>query len=184
MKRLLRWLGVMSSAAVLSASPAAAEEPGWFQGVRSKLTDIWQTGSSDILVPLHTHHLRSAYDSSKIDSYQENPYGLGYGRSKLDGDGDLQGVYAMTFQDSDHKPSYMAGYMFQKFWRPAADWRVGGGFTAFVMARSDTWHYTPFPAALPFGSIGYKRLAIEATYVPGGNGYGNVIFIWSRFHLD
>ena len=172
------------SAVALGASPVAAEEPSWFQKGRERLTDIWQTGSSDFYVPLRTHHLRSAYSREQIDRYQEAPLGIGYGRSKFDRDGDLQRVFGMVFQDSHFKPNYTVGYAFEKSWRPAADWRLGGGFTAFVMTRPDIGHYTPFPGVLPFGSVSYKNVSVEATYVPGAGGAGNVVFFWGRFRLD
>lgn len=184
MQRVNRWVLLLSSIAALGVSPAVAEELSWFQKGRNRLADIWQTGSGDLYVPFQTHHLRFAYDRAKIDSYLENTVGLGYGRSKLDRDGDLQGIYAVTFRDSHFKPNYMAGYAFQTFWRPAADWRVGGGFTAFLMMRPDIGHYTPFPGVLPIGSVGYKNLAIEASYIPGAHGAGNVLFFWGRIHLD
>lgn len=184
MHRLNRWVVILLSVAALGAAPAFAEEPSWFQKGRNRLADIWQTGASDVYVPFRTYHLRSAYDPAKIHGYQENPFGLGYGRSKFDADGDLQGIYAMGFQDSHYKPNYMAGYAFQSFWRPAADWRIGGGFTAFLMTRPDVGHYTPFPGVLPVGAVGYRKVSIETTYVPGARGVGNVLFFWGRFHLD
>jgi hypothetical protein len=171
-------------AALAGAPPALADEPSWFDKAGDRLADTWRNGASDLYLPFHTHHMRSTYNSSQIDGYQEKPYGLGYGRSKFDGDGDWNGVYAMGFQDSHYKPSYVAGYTFLKIWRPAADWRIGGGFTAFVMTRSDVAHYIPFPGVLPVGSIGYRNVSVEVSYVPGGGGAGNVLFFWGRMRFE
>lgn len=63
----------------------------WARG-RDTVARIWQAGDSDFYLPLHTHHLRFAYERAKIDSYQENPLGLGYGRS-LYQDGIWRGLY-------------------------------------------------------------------------------------------
>ncbi|OGA21595.1 MAG: hypothetical protein A3H34_03670 [Betaproteobacteria bacterium RIFCSPLOWO2_02_FULL_67_19] len=179
-----RWIATLLSAAALVAPPAFADAPGWWQRTRDHLADVWQTGSGDIYVPFRTHHLRSAYSREQIDHYQEAPLGFGYGRSKFDGDGDWQGLYAMVYQDSHFKPNYAAGYAYQSFWRPARDWRIGGGATVFLMTRPDILHYTPFPVLLPIGSVAYRNFALEATFVPGAGGAGNVLFVWGRFHLD
>ena len=184
MDRLTWWADSLSAAALAIALPAFAEDPSWLDKTKAHLGDLWQNGAGEVYVPLHTHHLRNAYDRSKIAGYQETPYGLGYGRGKLDADGDWAGMHVMAFQDSHFKPSYVAGYTFEKIWRPVADWRVGGGYTAFLMTRSDVGHYVPFPGVLPVASIGYKSASVEMTYVPGGGGAGNVLFFWSRLRFE
>jgi palmitoyl transferase len=90
----------------------------------------------------------------------------------------------MGFQDSHFKPQWMTGYVWRAVWRPAEDMRLGLGWTAFVMARADIGHYTPFPGILPTASIGYKKLSLETTYVPGARGAGNVLFFWGKWHFD
>ena len=52
------------------------------------------------------------------------------------------------------------------------------------MTRSDVGHYTPFPLILPVGSISYKNVSVEGTYVPGGGGAGNVLFFWGRYRFE
>lgn len=174
----------MLGAATLAAPAAFAD--GWprLEAARDRVVDVWRTGASDIYVPFLTYHLRFAYDREKINTYDEYPVGLGYGRSKFDADGNWHGLYAIGFQDSHYKPNYMAGYGFQKIWRPAADWRAGAGLTAFLMMRTDIAHYTPFPGVLPVASIGYKSVSLETAYVPGGHNVGNVLFVWGRIRLE
>ena len=170
--------------AVAATVPAhAADGESMFDKTRDSIADIWNTGANDIYLPFHTYHLRSAYDRDKINGYQENPPGLGFGRSKYE-NGVWRGLYVMGFQDSHFKPSYMAGYGHQWLWQPAPDWRVGGGLTAFVMTRADIGHYTPFPGILPTASIGYKRLSVETAFVPGTHGAGNLLFFWGRIQFD
>jgi hypothetical protein len=181
MGRLARFAFVLT--ALATACPAAADDESPWIKARDGLTNIWQEGTNDFYLPFHTHHLRSAYDREKIDSYQENPLGFGFGRSLYE-EGLWRGVYLMAFQDSHYKPSYMLGYGHQWLWQPTKDWRVGGGLTAFFMARADIGHYTPFPGILPTASIGYKAFSIETTYVPGGRGAGNILFFWGRIELD
>lgn len=170
-------------AMLTTAWPVVANDKPLFERASDGIASIWRDGANDFYLPFHTHHLRSAYDREKIDSYQENPVGFGFGRSLYE-EGLWRGVYAMAFQDSHFKPSYMLGYGHQWLWQPARDFRVGGGLTAFVMMRADIGHYTPFPGLLPTASIGYKAFSIETTYVPGGRGAGNILFFWSRIELD
>jgi Antimicrobial peptide resistance and lipid A acylation protein PagP len=180
----IRWVVILLLAALAGAAPARADQPSWLDKTRDHVTDIWKTGTTDLYVPIYTYHLRSAYTQQQIDRYQETPYGLGYGRSKFDQDGDWKGLYAIAYQDSHYKPSYQVGYVFQKIWRPAADWRIGGGLTAFLVSRSDTAHYFPIPVILPIGSIGYKNAALEVSFVPGhGDGRGNVLFFSGRYNF-
>ena len=180
MQALSRLLVVLAS---LVACSATANDKPMLDRARDGLQSIWNEGRNDFYLPFHTHHLRSAYDREKIDSYQENPVGIGFGRSLYE-DGLWRGVYAMSFQDSHFKPSYMLGYAHQWLWQPAQDFRVGGGLTAFVMMRADIGHYTPFPGLLPTASIGYKAFSIETTFVPGTRGAGNILFFWGRIELD
>jgi len=183
-RRFRSWKFIALLAGLAGGAPALAQETSWLGKARDHVTDIWKTGTSDLYVPLYTYHLRSAYTQAQIDGYQETPYGIGYGRSKFDKDGDWTGLYAITYQDSHFKPSYQAGYIFQKIWRPADDWRIGGGFTAFLVSRSDLANYFPIPIILPMGSIGYKSAALEVTYVPGhDNGRGNVLFFAGRYNF-
>lgn len=167
----------------LCAGPARAEGQSLWTQARQELFRIWNEGGHDIYLPFHTHHLRFAYDREKIERYQENPLGLGYGRS-LEQNGVWRGVYFMGFQDSHFKPSYMLGYGRQWLWQAGEHWRAGGGLTVFLMTRADIGHYTPFPGILPTATLGWRNLSLEATYVPGSRGAGNLLFFWGRIELD
>jgi lipid IVA palmitoyltransferase len=144
-----------------------------------KVSDTWVLGDNDLYLPFHTYHLRFAYSDEKIDSFNENTWGLGYGRSRSDESGNWDGLYFMAFSDSHSKPEYIAGYGHQWIWGDSESLHAGLGYTAFITARSDTFHYIPFPAILPIASISYDRVAINTTFVPGTSGNGNVLFFWS-----
>jgi palmitoyl transferase len=148
-----------------------------------KCGDTWTLGNNDLYVPFHTHHMHFAYSDEKIDSFNENTWGLGYGRSRYDESGNWDGLYFMAFSDSHSKPEYIAGYGHQWIWGRAQSLHAGLGYTAFITARSDILNYIPFPAILPIASIGYNRVAINTTYVPGGSSNGNVLFFWSTIRF-
>jgi len=76
----------------------------------------------------------------------------------------------------------MLGYGWIPMWNIGqSEVKVGAGLTGFLMSRQDYWNGIPFPGVLPVASISYKRASIQAAYVPGGQGNGNVIFMWGKF---
>lgn len=141
--------------------------------------DTWNEGGNDLYLPLHAHHLRFAYTDEKIDSFNENSWGIGYGRSHYV-DGNWEGLYAMTFLDSHSDLEPMLGYGYQWMWGKQDALHAGLGYTVFITSRSDVFNYMPFPAALPIASINYNKVSLNGTYVPGGKGNGNILFFWSR----
>ncbi len=175
MLALLLFLGALAPARAAGMAPLERAAQG--------LGHVWEAGRPDLYLPLHTHHLRYAYDRERIDGYQEDPPGFGFGRS-LEEDGQWRGLYGMAFQDSHFKPSYILGYGHRWLWQPAEHWRVGGGLTAFLMARSDIGHYLPFPGVLPTASLAYRAVSVETAFVPGSRGAGNILFFWARIELD
>ena len=162
----------------------SSEEGGsWYQRLWAPVSNAYYHGSLELFLPLRTHHLRSKYAAEKIASYQESPLGFGIGSGLYNERGNWEGVYAMAFQDSHSKPMYMAGYGWQSIWRPSENTRLGLGYIAGLVSRSDIWGYKPFPAALPIGSIAYRNFSLNGTFIPGGGGWGNVAFFWAKWEL-
>lgn len=145
------------------------------------VNDTWTEGGNDFYLPLHTYHLRSAYSEEKIDSFNETPWGFGYGRSRYNEEGNWDGLYGMAFLDSHNKVEPLLGYGHEWMWGDHQGLHAGLGYTVFVTAREDIAHYTPIPGILPIASVNYKQAALNATFVPGGQGNGNIFFFWSRF---
>jgi lipid IVA palmitoyltransferase len=145
------------------------------------ITDTWEQGDHELYVPFHTYHLRQAYTQEKINSFREDTWGIGYGRSRYDASGNWDGLYAMTFLDSHSKQEPMLGYGHEWMWGPREGLHSGVGYTVFLTARSDIGHYTPIPGILPIASVNYGKAAVNVTYVPGGEGHGNILFFWGRF---
>lgn len=152
------------------------------QSVSQTLRQVWRSDQYELYVPLHTWHNRAFYTPAKIASYNEDPWGVGIGKYRYDADGDWHALYAMAFLESHNDVEPIAGYAFQKIWRPGAGLRLGAGFTAGLTLRQD-YHYLPLPILLPLASIEYGRFSLQTTYVPGGNGNGNVLFTWLRWQM-
>lgn len=95
---------------------------------------------------------------------------------------DWHSLYVMAFSDSHKDIEPVAGYAFQKMWRPADDFRIGAGYTIGFTMRRD-FNYLPIPVTAPLASIEYKQLALQSTYIFGGEGNGNILFTWLRWQL-
>jgi lipid IVA palmitoyltransferase len=166
---------------VTSQTALAACQNSWsiIASACQHVSDTWTQGDNDLYLPLHAHHLRFAYTDEKIDSFNENSLGLGYGRSRYV-NGNWEGLYGMAFLDSHNDIEPMLGYAYQWMWGQQNAFHAGLGYTVFMTARSDVMHYTPIPGALPIASINYNKVSLNGTYVPGGKGNGNILFFWSR----
>ena len=148
------------SVASVAAKPATAQKPpdkSWLRRIWDPVANAFNNGSLEFYLPFKTYHSRSTYTQEQIDSYQENPLGFGIGRGLYNERGNWEGVFAMGFQDSHFKPSYTGGYSWKAIWRPADDVRLGLGYIAGLMSRSDVLSYcllyTSFGAVVASSSL-------------------------------
>lgn len=146
------------------------------------LSDIWNKGDIEVYVPFWSYHLPFAYSAEKRSQYTEYPAGGGIGKGWYNASGNWEGIYLMEFQDSHGKPMYMGGYGWVPTWNPINEKsRIGVGATVFMFMRSDINYYAPTPGILPMGTIGYGPVDVQVAYIPGGQGYGNVLFWWAKY---
>ena len=148
------------------------------------LNSLWKSKDYDLMVPVNVWHNRLTYKRKKIKEFNERPWGIGFGKRYYDEDKDLHALTGMFFLDSHKDPEPLVGYQFQKKWYydKEQDFSLGLGYSVGITARSD-YHWVPFPYVAPIFSMKYKRLSVENTYIPGGKGYGNVLFTWLRIEL-
>ena len=151
--------------------------------VKTELSQTWQSPDVELYVPINTWHNRHYYESEDVDDFNERPWGLGAGKYRYDEDGDWHGIYAIAFLDSNREIEPIVGYGFQKVWRASENVRLGLGYTLGVTIRQD-FDYVPMPLLLPLFSVKYKQVALQSTYVPGGQGNGNILFSWLRWELN
>jgi len=203
--RLLNLSAIFSfsiyAAFLLTANPAQAEESvivpqtqtvseqgnneSLWSAYENNIAETWNAPQhQDLFLPVLTRHNRHTHNEKQIDGYNEHPWGGGYGVSRYDKKGNWHALYAMAFKDSFNKWEPVAGYGYEKIWQPLNDkeFRLGAGYITAVSAR-DNYDYVPFPMVLPLVSAGYSRLTFQATYVPGANSKGNVLFGWFRFQF-
>lgn len=170
---------------LLLSATAFAEEPvkhsAW-SAVQDSLSQTWQSTNYDLYIPVNAWHNRHYYSAEKIDSYNEDPWGLGVGKHRFDDDGDWHALYGMAFLDSHNKVEPIVGYGFQKMWRPTDNFHLGAGYTIGVTMREEM-HYIPIPVIAPLLSVEYKQIAVQSAYIPGGKGNGNLLFTWLRWQM-
>lgn len=177
-------LSMILSSTLLISSTVYAQD-SFLSRMGDSVKSEWNNsmnGKSELYIPLRTWHNRATYDHNKLKEFNESPWGLGYGKGYIDEKGDWAGFYAMAFKDSHNKWQPIAGYGYTKrFYNDSGNWHAGIGYTLFMTAREDIFHYIPFPAALPLVSAGYKDFSLQGTYIPGGKGNGNVAFFWAKY---
>jgi len=175
------WLALI---ALIASSSLYAENPSILSSMQDSLSKTWQSQDYELYIPANTWHNRNYYTDEEIATYNEQPWGLGLGKYRIDADGDWHSIYAMVFLDSHSKLEPVAGYGFQKIWITKDTIRLGLGFTVGVTLREDSNYALPLPVVAPLLSIGYKDLAVQSTYIIGGEGNGNVLFTWLRWRLE
>ncbi len=154
-----------------------------FKTISNRLNQIWTQGQTEVYLPTYAWHNRYTYSKSKINTYNENPWGGGFGKSLYDEDGDWHGLYAFAFLDSHKNVEPIVGYAFLKVLHINENTRLGAGYGLLITARPDIFHGIPFPGALPWISFNFKQASLSATYIPGSNGAGNVLFLIVKYVL-
>lgn len=152
---------------------------GFFAMISNAIKEVWHSDIYDLYVPVNTWHNRFMYDKEKTDKYNEKPWGIGIGKSRLDNKRNLHQLYIMEFQDSHDRVEVILGYNYQWKWYldKRQDFSVGLGGTIGATFRADF----STPLVLPILSLNYKFLSVETTYIPGTYNSLNVLFTWLRF---
>ncbi len=142
-------------------------------------------GSSELYVPVYTWHNPNDYNQGQISSFNDRPWGIGYGKGYRDQRQGWHGFYAMAFEDSHFDIEPVAGY--------AHTWNViscssgldlGLGYTALVTLRQDVHSYRiPIPGLLPLASIGIGKVSLFGTYIPWVNNHGGVALFFLKIEL-
>lgn len=162
---------------------ACSKWPKWFKPACIQLTNTWTKGSIDLYATGYAWHNRYLYSEAKLRTYNEGAFGGGIGKGYDDDDGDWNSLYTLAFLDSHKNVEPVAGYAFIKTTYFSENTRAGIGYTILVTARPDIFKGRPFPGALPLVSVSYRRLSLFATYIPGAQGAGNVLFCFAKYTL-
>ena len=169
---------------LLIISSSARAEGGlkrYFDYLKYDISTTWNEGRVSAYVPFWAWHNRLTYDDEHIKKYNEEPWGFGLGLSRYDNEKNWHGLYAMGFKDSNNYLETFFGYAYIKniILDDDQDWLFGYGYTLGLTQRHE-YSYIPVPLPLPLLSFAYKKLSLNAAYVPGWKNDGNVLFTWMR----
>jgi hypothetical protein len=119
-------------------------------------------GGWDVVLNGRAVHMNAAKD------WNEDNWGLGMEREFGSTGPWVRMALVNGFQDSMGDPSYMAGGGLKRRFRPAGgdDFYVDVGGIAFLMTRETVHGGRPFPGLLPAATFGFKRVAVNVTYLP------------------
>lgn len=135
----------------------------WSLGAGHAALAQYDASRWDVVLNGHAVHLNAER------RWNEDNWGLGFEREF--GDTSSRWVKVALgngFRDSMGNPSYMAGAGLKRRFRfgPGREAYADLGVVGFVMTREDVNHNQPFPGALPAATFGWKRLALNVTYMP------------------
>ena len=100
--------------------------------------------------------------------WNEDNWGLGMEREFASSSPWVKVALVNGFEDSMGDPSYMAGGGLKRRFRlgHADDFYIDLGGVAFLMTRKTVNSGQPFPGLLPAATFGFKRVAMNVTYMP------------------
>lgn len=181
MMLLLLWTTGCHAAATTESCAHWAQ---WPRAMCNRLHQIWDDGNDELFLTGYAWHNRYTYRPEKIRSFNEQAWGSGLGKGLYDERGNWHGLYAFAFLDSHSKVEPVVGYSYLKVAHVGPSLKLGAGYALLVTARPDILHNIPFPGALPWVSATWKRATVSATYIPGAQGAGNVLFILGKWTFD
>lgn len=144
---------------------------------------VLNEGYAELYLSGYAWHNRAVYSSEKVHSYNENAWGGGLGRGFFDEKGNWHGLFAFAFLDSHKNLEPAAGYAYLLVSPLYKELKAGIGYTVLVTMRPDLNKGIPFPGALPWASLFYKKATLAATYIPGFNNNGNVLYLIAKYNF-
>ncbi|KGP62458.1 lipid A palmitoyltransferase [Legionella norrlandica] len=187
MKKLISCLLILSSLNLFAASETPLNScTKWISFLRPvclRLQQVWVEGKDEMYFSGYAWHNRYTYTPEKIKTYNENAWGGGLGKGFFDEKGNWHGLYAIAFLDSHSHLEPAVGYAYLKTASFNNDFKLGLGYSVLITSRVDINDNLPFPGALPWMAIFYKKTTVAATYIPGGTNIGNVLYILGKITL-
>jgi lipid IVA palmitoyltransferase len=143
----------------------------------------YKTGDDEILLSGYSYHDRRTYTPEKIREFNENAWGLGYGKTAEDPDGDTHTFFWLTFRDSKRKNQWHLGYQYNTYWGTRSGLQASVGYAAMLVQRPDIFSGVPFPAILPVVGVKWNNTALNMIFIPRINdklNNGNVLYLYAR----
>jgi palmitoyl transferase len=164
--------------------PSQSYVKRWWNATKGTVSEIMTEGDTEVYLPMMAYHDRNTYTPDKIKELNEGAYGLGVGKTKVNEKGNTEMLYVMSHLDSHGDVETNAGYGWVKKMKVVGDVKVGIGYAAGLVSRSDIAGRIPVPFAFPMGTIDVGNASINAILIPklnGGLNHGNVLFIFGKY---
>lgn len=139
---------------------------GWLSGAWDGTKRIWNDGSEDLYVSGYVWHMPYKWSAERRSTFNNNAWGLGYGRTLTDDRDNQRMLFGIIASDSYRRPMYMAGYAWLARWPLAGELRIGAGYSALLVRHESTADF-PVPVVVPLASIGTNSAALYATFISG-----------------
>jgi len=178
---LLAWLALLPR---MSWALGLADVTGWAQSTWTAAVDTAKSGKDDLYFSGYTWHDPGTYTAEKRATLNSHAWGIGWGRHRVNADGNEDMVYALVFSDSHWNAEPVVGYAYQWMFNNDAPVGFGLGYTLALTSRADIFNNIPFPIALPLASIRFGRFSLYGTFIPKVNSNlnnGNVAFFFGRY---
>jgi palmitoyl transferase len=157
-------LDSINSTTPTAIASAHARDEGWFSGVWDGAKRIWNEGSHDLYLSGYVWHMPYGWSAERRSEFNDNAWGVGYGRTLTDGKSNQRMLFAIVASDSYKKPMVLAGYAWLARWPLAEEMHVGAGYSALIVRHESTFSF-PFPVAAPVVSVGGDHVTLYATYI-------------------
>jgi palmitoyl transferase len=149
----------------LGTEEARAE--GFWHGLWDGTKRIWSEGKQDLYLSGYSYHAPYHYSAEKRDTLNDAAWGLGYGRTLTEENGNQRMLLGMVARDSYRKPMYVAAYVWLARWDVGHDVRAGAGYSALVISHSTATNYWPAPYLAPVVSLGTDNAAVYGAFARG-----------------
>jgi lipid IVA palmitoyltransferase len=195
-KKICRWTLGTLYCGLFAALPCHAEqthesdaartdEASLLERAGNTLKEVADHGRWDILLSGHAYHSRDTYTEKRIRKLNEDAWGLGFGKTFRNDNGNDESLYVLAIKDSNRNVQWSAGYAHQWMYAlGSSGLEAGAGISAGLIQRKDWFDGIPFPAVLPMFSVGTTKLKLMGTYVPRistRKGKGDVLLLFVRY---
>ena len=183
MKKLMCFLLILFPLCTFSSEPSTScsNWNSWLKPICQRLHQIWTEGNNELYLSGYAWHNRYTYSPENVRKFNEAAWGGGLGKGFIDEKGNFHGLAAIAFLDSHRHLEPVMGYLFVKNAQLSPDFRVGIGYTLLLTSRPDINNGIPFPGILPWATVLYKKVTLNATYIPGAAGAGNVFYLLGKY---
>lgn len=188
MKKLIIGLLMLLSCNAFSAveQSSCAHWMSLFKPICQRFHQIWTEGNTELYVSGYAWHNRYTYGREVLrkKKYNELAWGGGLGKGFFDEKGNWRGLYAIAFLDSHKNVEPAIGYAHLWVASLTKDFKAGVGYSVLITARPDILNNIPFPGAVPWAGVFFKKLSVKAAYIPGSSSNGNVLYLVGAYTFD